>query len=128
MSNEVKQKSILIIEDDTFLATIYKNKFEAEGFRVYTETNGEAGLDTFLKKIPSLVLLDVLLPKMDGFTILQKAKQSKKIMHVPIILLTNLGHTDDVKKGMELGAIDYLIKAHFKPSETVKKVKNILNT
>lgn len=119
------KKSILIIEDDTFLANIYKNKFELEGFKVYTEHDGKSGLETFLKKVPSVVLLDVLLPQLDGFAILQKAKQSKKIRHVPVIMLTNLGNKEDVQKGLELGAEDYLIKAHFKPSETVKKVKNL---
>ncbi len=127
MNIAIKQKSILIIEDDSFLANIYKNKFEAEGFKVYTETDGQSGLASFEKKVPSLVLLDVLLPKLDGFSIIKKAKSSKKLKHIPIVLLTNLGHKDDVKKGMDLGAEDYLIKAHFKPSETVNKVKNILN-
>lgn len=127
MNTEFGQKSILIIEDDSFLANIYKNKFEAEGYKVYTETNGESGFESFIKKVPNLVLLDVLLPKLDGFSLIKKAKEHKKIKHVPIVLLTNLGHKEDVKKGMDLGAEDYLIKAHFKPSETVKKVKNILN-
>ena len=78
------------------------------------------------KKKPDIILLDVLMPKMDGFTVLENLKKDKNLAQIPVILLTNLGQKDDVEKGLELGAVDYLIKAHFKPSETVDKVKDIL--
>jgi len=67
-----------------------------------------------------------LMPKMDGFTVLENLKKDKNLAQIPVILLTNLGQKDDVEKGLELGAVDYLIKAHFKPSETVDKVKDVL--
>lgn len=72
------------------------------------------------------MLLDILLPKMDGFAVLKKLKADESTKNLPVILLTNLGQKDDVQKGLELGASDYLIKAHFKPSETVDKVKKVL--
>ena len=125
----MKQKqgvTILLVEDDTFLANIYKTKFEMEGFTVDVVENGQDGLDTAKKKKPDIVLLDILLPKMDGFTVLKKMKADDGLKNVPVILLTNLGQKDDVEKGLELGAADYLIKAHFKPSETVEKVKKAL--
>lgn len=120
-------KHVLLVEDDTFLANIYKTKFEMEGFKVTVAENGEIGLDEAKKKKPDIVLLDVLLPKMDGFTVLKHMKEDASVANIPVILLTNLGQKDDVEKGLELGAVDYLIKAHFKPSETVAKVKKALH-
>ena len=117
---------VLLIEDDSFLANIYKTKFEMEGFKVSVSEDGESGIEDAKRKHPDLVLLDVLLPKLDGFTVLKKLKEDAALKDIPVILLTNLGQKDDVDKGLELGAEDYLIKAHFKPSETVEKVKAVL--
>jgi DNA-binding response OmpR family regulator len=117
---------ILIVEDDEFLADIYKTKFELEGFKVIQAGDGEKGLKAIQTKKPDLVLLDILLPKMDGFAILQTVKKDPETKNIPVILLTNLGQKEDVQKGLNLGAVDYLIKAHFNPAETVEKVKKIL--
>ncbi|PIR76597.1 MAG: response regulator [Candidatus Magasanikbacteria bacterium CG10_big_fil_rev_8_21_14_0_10_42_10] len=117
---------ILLVEDDTFLANIYKTKFEMEGFKVSVAEDGEAGYEAAGKIKPDLILLDILLPKMDGFSVLKKLKETDSVKEIPVILLTNLGQKDDVEKGLESGAVDYLIKAHFKPSETVAKVKKVL--
>jgi DNA-binding response OmpR family regulator len=117
---------VLIVEDDSFLANIYKTKFEMEGFRVSVSDNGETGLTDAQKKKPDIILLDILLPKMDGFVVLEHLRADKEMRNTPVILLTNLGQKDDVEKGLELGASDYLIKAHFKPSETVAKVRKVL--
>ena len=117
---------VLLIEDDSFLANIYKTKFEMEGFKVSVSEDGESGIEDAKRKHPDLVFLDVLLPKLDGFTVLKKLKEDAALKDIPVILLTNLGQKDDVDKGLELGAEDYLIKAHFKPSETVEKVKAVL--
>lgn len=117
---------ILLIEDDVFLASIYQKKFEMEGFKISVSDNGEKGLADAKKKKPRLILLDILLPKLDGFAVLQKLKADSDTKNIPVILLTNLGQKDDVEKGLEAGAVDYLIKAHFKPSEIVDKVKEVL--
>lgn len=130
MVRSVKEKAtthVLLVEDDAFLANIYKTKFEMDGFKVSVADNGEAGLSDVKKKNPDIVLLDILLPKMDGFQVLQKLKADTETADIPVILLTNLGQKDDVEKGLELGAADYLIKAHVKPSETVDKVKKVLH-
>jgi DNA-binding response OmpR family regulator len=121
-----KVVNVLLVEDDAFLANIYKTKFEMEGFKVHLAENGEIGLKEAKKKKPDIILLDILLPKMDGFTVLEHLKEDDELKSVPVILLTNLGQKDDVEKGLALGAADYLIKAHFKPSETVDKVKKVL--
>lgn len=117
---------ILLIEDDTFLASIYQKKFEMEGLRMSVADQGEKGLQDAKKKRPDLVLLDILLPKMDGFSVLEKLKADPVTRAIPVILLTNLGQKDDVEKGLQAGAADYLIKAHFKPSEIVERVKQVL--
>lgn len=117
---------VLIVEDDVFLAEIYQKKFEMEGFKVSMAGNGEKGLADIKKKKPDIVLLDILLPKLDGFAVLEAAKADAAIKNIPIILLTNLGQKDDVQRGLDEGAVDYLIKTHFKPSEVVDKVRKVL--
>ncbi|HPV70749.1 MAG TPA: response regulator [Candidatus Magasanikbacteria bacterium] len=122
------QSKILIVEDDNFLADIYKTKLELEGYKVLLTSDGEKGLKIIQTKKPDLVLLDVLLPKLDGFAILEIIKKEDSVVkEVPIILLTNLGQKEEVQKGLRLGAADYLIKAHFKPAEVIEKIKKILN-
>ncbi len=120
------QKHVLIVEDDVFLAGIYKKKFEIEGFKVSVSEDGSKGVEDAKKKIPDIILLDILLPKLDGFAVLKILKESKETNKIPVILLTNLGQKDDVEKGVEAGAVDYLIKIHFKPSEVVDKVRKVL--
>lgn len=123
-----EKKHILLVEDDNFLANIYKTKFEMEGFKVSVAENGELGLKDAIKKQPDIILLDILLPKMDGFTVLEHLKDEEDTKDIPVVLLTNLGQKDDVERGLKLGAVDYLIKAHFKPSETVEKIRKILES
>ncbi len=124
---ENKMVYVLLVEDDVFLAGIYQKKFEMEGYKISIAENGEKGLADAKKKKPDIILLDILLPKMDGFTVLKNLKADASTKDIPVILLTNLGQKDDVEKGLEAGASDYLIKAHFKPSEIVEKVKKVLH-
>ena len=118
--------NVLLVEDDSFLANIYKTKFEMEKFKVIAAENGEIGLETARKKNPDIILLDILMPKMDGFAVLEELKKDETTKSIPVILLTNLGQKDDVERGLEMGAVDYFIKAHTKPSEIVEKVKSVL--
>jgi DNA-binding response OmpR family regulator len=122
----VKKKSILLVEDDEFLAELYATKLNLEGFEISLATDGEKGLKMIKEKKPDLILLDIILPKMDGFEILKIIKADKTLKRIPVILLTNLSQKDEVKRGLELGADDYLIKAHFMPSEVVKKIKQTI--
>lgn len=121
-----KKISILIVEDDVFLADLYKTKFSLEGFKVYTSYDGEKGLDCLKKNPIDIVLLDLVLPKMGGFEILKTMKADAKLRQISVILLTNLSQKSDVDKGLEMGADDYLIKAHFMPSEVVEKIKKLV--
>lgn len=119
-------QTILIIEDDEFLRELISKKLSSVGFGILEAVNGEDGLAKAVEKEPSLILLDLLLPVQDGFEILSKLKQNPKTSSIPIIVLSNLGQKEDVDKGMELGADDYLIKAQFTPEEIVTKVKEAL--
>lgn len=121
------KNKILIIEDDSFISDMYRMKMESEGFDVKVAEDGQKGLEQINFEKPDLVLLDVVMPKMDGFTVLQTIKEDPEIQDVPVVLLTNLGQKDSVEKGLKLGALDYVIKAHFTPAEVVEKVREILN-
>ena len=121
-----KKSSILLVEDDEFLAELYATKLNLEGFEVSLAVDGEKGLKLIKESKPDLILLDIILPKMDGFELLKTLKADKSLKDIPVILLTNLSQKDEVKKGLELGAQDYLIKAHFMPSEVVKKIKKTI--
>ena len=126
MQKNNNKKTILLIEDDKFLAGMYQTKLELEGFEVKLAADGKQGLKMIKSEKPALVLLDIILPEITGFEILKKIKKDIKTKNIPVILLTNLGQKDDVSKGLELGAVDYLIKAHFMPSEVVEKIKKLL--
>jgi DNA-binding response OmpR family regulator len=121
-----KKQTVLIVEDDCFLSNMYKAKLELEDYVVLTATNGEMGLKMVKEKKPNLVLLDVIMPKMNGFEVLKEVKNDKNLKDIPVIMLTNLGQKKDVQKSFNLGASEYLIKAHFLPSEVVGKVKKFL--
>lgn len=126
-SNSHQAINIVVVEDDNFLADLYRTKFELEGFKVSIAYDGEKGLDMIKKVLPDIVLLDLMLPKMSGFAVLEALKDEASTKNIPIVLLTNLSQKADVTKGLSLGANDYLIKAHFMPSEVVSKIKHILN-
>ncbi len=121
----MKQK-VLIIEDDGFLASIYAQKLELEGFEVAFATNGEDGLKLAQKDKPDLMLLDLLMPQMDGFEVLEKVKADPATKDIKVLVLSNLGQKEDVDRCMKLGAVGYMIKAHSLPEETVKRIKEIL--
>lgn len=124
-TNEQKIK-ILLVEDDPFLLSMYSTKFEIEGFEVITADDGEKGLKAANQEGADIILLDILMPNMNGFEVLEKLKAQEKTRDIPVILLTNLNQKDEIEKGMVLGAADYMIKAHFMPSEVVAKIKKVL--
>jgi DNA-binding response OmpR family regulator len=121
-------KNILIIEDDQLLRSLCSKKLAMEGFDVDTAIDAQQGLEKIKNNKPDLILLDLVLPGMSGFEILKivKANPDQKIAATPVIILSNLGQESDIKKGKELGAADYLIKATTTTDEIVDKIKNIL--
>jgi DNA-binding response OmpR family regulator len=121
-------KKILIIEDDKFLRELIAKKLRSENFEVLEAKNGEEGIKKSQDKEsgPDLILLDLILPGISGFDALGEIKKTPPASEIPVIILSNLGQKDDVDKGMALGAVDFLIKAHFTPQEIVKKIKAVL--
>lgn len=120
-----KQK-ILLVEDDKFLSEMYVTKLIESGFDVETAGDGQEALEKVTQYGPDLILLDIVLPKIDGFEVLQTLKKNVQTKDIAVVALTNLGQKEEVEKGLKLGAIDYVIKAHFTPTEVVAKVKKIL--
>jgi len=119
---------ILLIEDDPFLLSMYSTKFEIEGFAVACADDGAKGLKMASIENPDIILLDVMMPKMNGFEVLEGLKKQDNTKSVPVILLTNLNQKNEIERGLALGANDYLIKAHFMPSEVVEKIKQVLES
>lgn len=119
-------QTVLIVDDDEFLLEMYALKFKEEGFVVEIAKTGRDALEKVASIKPNIVLLDVVLPEMDGFSILQKMRAEKNSSTPLIVMLTNLSQKDDTERGMRLGADDYIVKAHYTPSEVVEKVRKLL--
>lgn len=121
-----KQK-ILIIDDDKLLLDMYAIKFREEMFDVDIAVGSREALDKIKNGAePDVILLDIVMPGMDGFELMETIKKEKLAQNSKIIFLTNLGQKEDINRGMSLGASDYIIKAYFTPSEVVARVKEIL--
>jgi DNA-binding response OmpR family regulator len=120
------KKKILLIEDDKFLSEMYATKLTENGLEVETAFHGDEGMAKIEDFKPDLVLLDIVLPKKDGFEILRTIKKDGSLKDAVGIILTNLGQKEEVERGFNLGASDYIIKAHFTPTEVVTKVKKML--
>ena len=119
-------KTILIIEDDKFLKELIARKLTEEGFGVSEAVDGEEGIKKIKEEKPDLVLLDLILPGIDGFEVLSQMRKESALSSIPVIILSNLGQKEDVEKGLKMGAVDYLIKAHFTPGEIIDKIKAAL--
>ncbi len=121
-----KTKKILIIEDDRFLANSYELAFESDHFQLTMLYDGESVLETALSFSPDLILLDIILPKKDGFTVLKELKSDPITKHIPVVIASNLGQQEEVAKGKSLGAVDYIIKSDTSIIEVVKIIKSHL--
>ncbi|OGY78457.1 MAG: hypothetical protein A3B74_02040 [Candidatus Kerfeldbacteria bacterium RIFCSPHIGHO2_02_FULL_42_14] len=121
-----KKFAVLIIEDDTFLHELSKKKFIQQGYEVISAFNGEEGKRKIQQKFPDIILLDLLLPEMDGLDLLKELKENRATQHIPVVIVSNYSDRERVQKGLALGASDYIIKAHFTPDEIVQKVNTLL--
>ena len=120
---------IALIEDDALLVQMYTQKFKKDGFEVVTANDGKQGLALVKKEMPSIILLDIMMPEMNGLEVLKaiKSDPDQKIKSIPVILLTNLARgAEDINRGLELGAVTYLVKSKVKPAGVVTKVKEVL--
>ena len=119
-------KKVLVVEDDKFLANAYKAGFEGEGFEVVLAYDGEEALSLAEQLRPDVILLDILIPKMDGFAVLQHLKANKDLENIPVIIASNLGQQQDIDKGLELGAKDFIVKSESSVTQILTKIKDIL--
>jgi DNA-binding response OmpR family regulator len=119
-------KKILIVEDDAILLSILADSLAQAGFEIIQAKDGKEGLAAALREHPDLILLDIIMPKMDGVTMLKKLRQDKKCLATPVILLTNLGYNKEVDEAMKHGASDFLVKANWKINDVVAKVSERL--
>ncbi|SRR6266567_3153606 len=120
-------KRLLIVEDDAVLQKALSSYLASENFEVMCAGDGEMGLAMAISEKPDLILLDIVLPKKDGYQVLKEVKANSETNHIPIVLLTNLGSIADVEKALEMGATTYLVKADYKLEEVTEKIKEILN-
>ncbi|MCD6410732.1 response regulator [bacterium] len=119
-------KKILIIEDEEILLDLLREKLRALGFKVFTASDGEAGLAAIREINPDLILLDIVMPKMGGFEVMEEMQKDPSIKDIPVIIISNSGQPVELDKAKQLGAKDWLIKTEFDPKEVISKVFNVL--
>jgi len=117
---------ILIVEDDTFLSSTYRLKFTKVGFTVYIAMDGQEAMNILQNVRPDVILLDLVMPVKDGFTVLSELKADEKLKSIPVIITSNLSQKEDIDKAKELGAADFIIKSDVSLDDLVKKVQNLL--
>ena len=117
---------IILIEDDPILSKVLFEELKDAGFEVRGALDGEAGLELIRKEKPDLVLLDIMMPKKTGFEVLEELKKSPETQSVPVIILSLLGDDENLKKGLQMGANDYIVKSQHSTEEIIKKIKSFL--
>lgn len=120
------KKTVLIIEDDMFLVKAYQIKFQKEGIDAKIASDGKEALALLEKDPPAVVLLDLMLPGISGFTVLEAIRKNDRWKKVPVLILSNLGQPQDIERGKALGVVDYIVKANVKINDIVDKVRKWL--
>ncbi len=118
-------KRILIAEDESFLAKALKDNLKAEGYAVDIVPDGDGAINYLRTKKVDIILLDLLMPKRDGFFVLEEIKKNPECRNIPVIVLSNLGGDTEIKRALEMGAVEYFVKSQHPISEVVEKVKKI---
>ena len=121
-----KKTKVLIAEDDKFLSKLLEKKLGMEGYSVMIAYDGKESLEMCKKDPPDIILLDLIVPNMNGFEFLDAIKKDSKLKSIPVIIFSNLGQDDDVKKGLAAGAKDYVIKANISINDIVAKIEKYL--
>lgn len=121
----MEKKKILIVEDDNFVAEVYIAKLAEMGYVAILAQNGEEGLEELKKNKIDLILLDILMPIMNGVEMLEEIKKRPEWKNIPVILLTNVGEKESIQKVRNLGVKNYLIKSHFTPAEVIEKIEAV---
>ena len=124
---EKKEKKIVLVEDDSLMSSILATHLIKEGFNIISVTEGAQAFERIQAEQPSIVLLDIVLPGVGGFDILAKLKQDESTKSIPVLILSNLGSKEEIERGIDLGAEDYLVKANSMVEEITGKIQKILN-
>lgn len=119
-------KKILIVEDEEIILGLLQKKLAQEGYEISVARDGEEGLKTMREFKPDLVLLDIIMPKMGGFEVMEEMQKDGELRNIPVIVVSNSGQPVEIDKAQELGAKDWLIKTEFDPQEVIDKVKKQL--
>lgn len=122
---KVVKKSILIVEDDIVIARLLENCLKRSGYAVQVVWNGNEGLEAIEKKKPDLVLLDIVMPKMDGYMVLHELQKKKFLPDLPVIVISNSGEPVEIERIQKMGIRDYLIKVNMSPGEVLEKVHGV---
>lgn len=118
---------IIIVDDEQLILDMYKAKLEQEGMEVLTADGAEKGFELIKKEKPDLALIDLVMPKKDGFDLIEKLKANNKLNGMPVIVLTNLDSPEMRKKACRLGVLFFLVKPHFMPSQIVEIINEVLS-
>jgi two-component system phosphate regulon response regulator PhoB/two-component system alkaline phosphatase synthesis response regulator PhoP len=116
-------KKILIVEDDNFLSNAYRVKLTKAGYKIVLASDGQQAINTLESFIPDLILLDLVMPRMDGFAVLEKLKANELSAKIPVIVTSNLGQKEDIDRAINLGANSYVVKSDLSLDDLVKKIK-----
>jgi len=119
-------KKITVAEDDQFLSNAYRVKLTKEGYEVKMTADGEELIESLKTDKPDLIILDLLMPKKDGFEALKEIKENPQWKNIPVIIASNLGQTNDIDQGMKMGANDYIVKSDLSLEDLVQKIKDLI--
>lgn len=119
-------KTVLIVEDEQSMQRALKNKLEHAGYAVFVANDGEGAMEALKSSMPDLVLLDLIMPKLDGISVLRQMKADDAMRAVPVVILTNLSSGDKVAEAMQLGTFDFLVKANYSLDDVLRKVNDRL--
>ncbi len=121
-----KKIKVLLVEDDAMIVEMYKTRMESEGWEVFTTDLGSEAIKIAQAKKPDIVLLDIILPEVDGFAILKDLKSESSTKKIPVLMLTNLGQESDQNKGKEIGVDGYFIKSQHTPADVMIKIQSLI--
>jgi CheY-like chemotaxis protein len=123
-TQEIKKPLILVVEDDSFIASVHSKKLTKEGFEVMMAGDGEEALEVVRKRKPDIIFLDLIMPKKDGFETLKELKTDPDLKDIKVIVLSNLSQEDDKQRVLDMGALDYVVKANVSFREIIDLAKN----
>jgi len=126
MAEETLKTRVLLVDDDAILLEMYKERLEFAGYNVITAKNGEEALAKATETLPHVILLDIMMPKVNGFDVLNILRNTPETKNIPVIILTALTQDTHKKKGLEEGANDYVVKSETMPKEVLKKIEKVI--